>query len=115
MVFPCEWRAMPANATVVWYRDGIPVRQIATLESRIETPSEGSLIINPLHMDDSGFYECRVSNGIGETQSAVAYLNVECKYPTTATKPVSITKQNRETHFLYRKATLYILPFPFPV
>jgi hypothetical protein len=78
VTFPCEWRANPANATVIWYRDGIPVRQISSLESRIETPSEGSLIISPVHMDDSGFYECRVTNGIGETQSAVGYLNVEC-------------------------------------
>ncbi|ODM99651.1 Protein turtle [Orchesella cincta] len=88
VVFPCEWRAMPANATVVWYRDGIPVRQIASLESRIETPAEGSLIVNPLHMDDSGFYECRVSNGIGETQSAVAYLNVEFPAQVTYTPTV---------------------------
>ena len=78
VTFPCEWRANPANATVSWYRDGIPVRQISSLESRIETPSEGSLIISAVHMDDSGFYECRVTNGIGETQSAVCYLNVEC-------------------------------------
>lgn len=62
----------------MFLQDGIPVRQISSLESRIETPSEGSLIINVVHMDDSGFYECRVSNGIGETQNAVAYLNVEC-------------------------------------
>lgn len=54
VTFPCEWRANPANATVVWYRDGIPIRQISSLESRIETPSEGSLIISPVHMDDSG-------------------------------------------------------------
>lgn len=53
--------------------------KVVNVFSQIETPSEGSLIISPVHMDDSGFYECRVSNGIGETQSAVAYLNVECK------------------------------------
>lgn len=77
--FPCEWRAMPSNASVVWFRDGVPVRQISSLESRIETPAEGSLIINPVSADDSGFFECRVSNGIGEIQTALAYLNVECK------------------------------------
>ncbi|XP_035703262.1 protein turtle isoform X2 [Folsomia candida] len=87
-IFPCEWRANPSNSTVIWYRDGIPTRQISSLESRIETPSEGSLIISPVHMDDSGFYECRVSNGIGETQSAVAYLNVEYAAQVTYTPTV---------------------------
>jgi len=90
VTFPCEWRAMPSNATVVWYRDGIPVRQISSLEPRIETPSEGSLIINQVHMDDSGFYECRVTNGIGETQSAVAYLNVECTCLSLFNTPLSL-------------------------
>lgn len=79
LIFPCEWRALPSNATVVWYRDGIPVRHISSLETRIETPPNGNLIINPVKADDSGFYECRVTNGIGGTQNAVAYLNVECK------------------------------------
>ena len=82
------------------------MRQIPSLESRIETPSDGNLIINPIQPDDSGFYECRVSNGIGDVQTAsklhfllyfmkklekfhfkmifnyilAAYLNVECKF-----------------------------------
>jgi len=79
MNFPCEWRALPSNASVVWLRDSIPVRQISSLESRIEMAADGTLSLNPVSADDSGFYECRVSNGIGETQTAVAYLNVECK------------------------------------
>ncbi|CAG7728054.1 unnamed protein product, partial [Allacma fusca] len=83
VLFPCEWRALPSNASVVWLRDQIPVRQISSLETRIETPADGNLIINPVKSDDSGFYECRVSNGIGGTQTAVAYLNVE--YPAEVT------------------------------
>lgn len=40
----------------------------------------------------TGPYECRVSNGIGETQSAVAHLNVECKKEKDriASHPISI-------------------------
>lgn len=34
-IFPCEWRANPSNSTVIWYRDGIPTRQISSLESRV--------------------------------------------------------------------------------
>uniref|UniRef100_A0A8W7PF16 Ig-like domain-containing protein n=1 Tax=Anopheles coluzzii TaxID=1518534 RepID=A0A8W7PF16_ANOCL len=77
--FTCEAKAMPGNVTVRWFREGSPVREVAALETRVTIRKDGSLIINPVSADDSGQYTCEVSNGIGEPQSASAYLNIECK------------------------------------
>lgn len=71
---------MPGNVTVRWFREGSPVREVAALETRVTIRKDGTLIINPVSADDSGTYTCEVSNGIGDAQSAGAYLNVECKY-----------------------------------
>lgn len=78
-IFTCEAKAMPGNVTVRWFREGSPVREVASLETRVTIRKDGSLIINPVSADDSGQYLCEVSNGIGDPQSASAYLNVECK------------------------------------
>lgn len=77
--FTCEAKAMPGNVTVRWFREGAPVREVASLETRVTIRKDGSLIINPVSADDSGQYLCEVTNGIGEPQSAAAHLNVECK------------------------------------
>ncbi|XP_055376450.1 protein turtle isoform X2 [Condylostylus longicornis] len=81
--FQCEAKAMPGNVTVRWFREGSPVREVASLETRVTIRKDGSLIINPVSADDSGQYLCEVSNGIGDPQSASAYLNVE--YPAKVT------------------------------
>lgn len=52
--------------------------QVAALETRVTIRRDGALVINPVAADDSGQYLCEVSNGIGDPQSASAYLNVEC-------------------------------------
>lgn len=80
MQFTCEAKAMPGNVTVRWFREGSPVREVAALETRVQIHKDGTLTINPVNSDDSGTYTCEVSNGIGEAQSAGAYLNVECEY-----------------------------------
>lgn len=80
--FTCEAKAMPGNVTVRWFREGSPVREVAALETRVTIRKDGSLIINPVSADDSGMYTCEVSNGIGEPQSASAFLNIECKFTT---------------------------------
>lgn len=77
--FSCEAKALPGNVTVKWLRENVPIMEVASLETRVTTRRDGSLIVNPVNADDSGLYTCEVSNGIGEPQSASAYLNVECK------------------------------------
>lgn len=78
--FTCGAKAMPGNVTVRWSRDGAFVKSISSLETRVTIKKDGSMVINPVSADDSGQYLCEVSNGIGDPQSASAYLNVECKY-----------------------------------
>lgn len=77
--FSCEAKALPGNVTVRWFREGAPVTEVSTLDTRVSIKSNGSLVINPVSADDSGQYLCEVTNGIGDPQSASAYLNVECK------------------------------------
>lgn len=77
--FKCEAKAQPGNVTVKWFREGAPVKEVAALETRVSVRKDGSLVINPIIPEDSGQYLCEVSNGIGEPQSASAYLDVECK------------------------------------
>ncbi|XP_034256877.1 protein turtle-like isoform X1 [Thrips palmi] len=79
--FTCEAKAMPGNVTVRWFREGAPVQE--ALEKRVDIRRDGSLIVNPVSADDSGLYLCEVTNGIGEPQSASAYLSVE--YPAKVT------------------------------
>lgn len=77
--FSCEAKALPGNVTVKWFREGAPVAEVAALETRVTIRRDGALVINPVAADDSGQYLCEVSNGIGDPQSASAYLNVECE------------------------------------
>ncbi|XP_026315710.1 protein turtle-like isoform X2 [Hyposmocoma kahamanoa] len=81
--FSCEAKALPGNVTVKWFREGAPVAEVAALETRVNIRRDGALVINPVAADDSGQYLCEVSNGIGDPQSASAYLNVE--YPAKVT------------------------------
>lgn len=78
--FSCEAKALPGNVTVKWFREGAPVAEVAALETRVTIRRDGALVINPVAADDSGQYLCEVSNGIGDPQSASAYLNVECEF-----------------------------------
>ncbi|XP_052837924.1 protein turtle isoform X8 [Drosophila gunungcola] len=88
VIFSCEAKAMPGNVTVRWYREGSPVREVAALETRVTIRKDGSLIINPIKPDDSGQYLCEVTNGIGDPQSASAYLSVEYQAKVTFTPTV---------------------------
>ncbi|XP_026296255.1 protein turtle isoform X12 [Apis mellifera] len=81
--FNCEAKALPGNVTVRWFREGSPVTELSELDTRVTIKSDGSLVINPVSADDSGQYLCEVTNGIGDPQSASAYLNVE--YPAKVT------------------------------
>ncbi|KAH0951046.1 hypothetical protein HN011_010977, partial [Eciton burchellii] len=81
--FSCEAKALPGNVTVRWFREGAPVTEVSALDTRVSIKIDGSLIINPVSADDSGQYLCEVTNGIGDPQTASAYLNVE--YPAKVT------------------------------
>lgn len=90
--FTCGAKAMPGNVTVRWSRDGAFVKSISSLETRVTIKKDGSMVINPVSADDLGQYLCEVSNGIGDPQSASAYLNVECEYEIKISKSSLINK-----------------------
>ncbi|XP_018058564.1 PREDICTED: protein turtle isoform X9 [Atta colombica] len=81
--FSCEAKALPGNVTVRWFREGAPVTEVSALDTRVSIKMDDSLVINPVSADDSGQYLCEVTNGIGDPQTASAYLNVE--YPAKVT------------------------------
>lgn len=69
-IFTCEAKAMPGNVTVRWFREGSPVREVASLETRVTIRKDGSLIINPVSADDSGQYLCE-----GEVKKSTISIN----------------------------------------
>ena len=76
---PCEGQAEPANLTVRWYKDGIPVHKMGTLGQRTSILGDGTLQIRLITSEDSGWYTCEITNGIGRSIMERAYINVECK------------------------------------
>ncbi|XP_025831527.1 LOW QUALITY PROTEIN: protein turtle [Agrilus planipennis] len=99
--FNCEAKALPGNVTVKWFREGAPVREVASLETRVTIRRDGSLVINPVSADDSGQYVCEVSNGIGEPQSASAYLNVEFWGVATIVTATQLVVEGTQPHAPY--------------
>ncbi|KAJ3659401.1 hypothetical protein Zmor_011091 [Zophobas morio] len=62
---------------VIWYKDGIPLKEFQDLIKRSYITKENTLVINPTDMGDYGEYECEVTNIEGEKQTAKAFLNVQ--------------------------------------
>jgi hypothetical protein len=67
------------DAVVMWYKDGVLLGNIPDLSNRFFTDN-GSLTILPTDVTDPGEYSCVVRNSQGDTQTASAYLNVQCEY-----------------------------------
>jgi len=75
----CEAAASPSNITYQWYRNGVDVRLVPGLMSRAQISTDGALVIVRALRDDTGWYRCRPTNGIGRPPDAEAYLNITCK------------------------------------
>ncbi|KAI2798215.1 Protein turtle B [Blomia tropicalis] len=73
----CGAKGTPSNITYRWYHKGILTSQLSWLAHRIDVLSDGSLVIKSATADDSGKFTCDATNGIGEPDTAVAYLSVE--------------------------------------
>ncbi|KAG1679580.1 Protein turtle [Nymphon striatum] len=87
--FICESKALPSNVTHRWYRNDIPISDLSWMSQRISVrESDGTLIIERTTSDDSGKYSCEVTNGIGQQQTAFAYLDVQ--YPARVTYNPSV-------------------------
>lgn len=75
--FTCVSKDKDAVAT--WYKDGVPLGNISDLSNRFFV-NNGSLTILPTDVTDPGEYTCEIKNSQGDTQTASAYLNVQCEY-----------------------------------
>lgn len=74
----CQAEGQPNNISYEWLRNNVDVRQVAGLTARSMIYADGSLVLSSAGKDDSGWYSCRPSNGLGAPPQADAYLNVTC-------------------------------------
>ncbi|XP_073335284.1 neural cell adhesion molecule 1a [Pagrus major] len=86
------WEGNPANiscrveahprATVVWYRDGLPVPSANFTNLKIyTTPTISYLEVTPNSQDDFGSYNCSATNAMGTEYKE--FLLIEADVPTT--------------------------------
>lgn len=76
--FPCVTKS--PDTRVQWFKDGVILGEYLDLSHRSRITPNGSLVINPTAMGDLGEYKCEAINTNMETQSARAFLNVQCEY-----------------------------------
>ena len=76
----CQADGFPSNITYKWLHDDTDVQQVAALRTRTSIHADGSFVIGKVTKEDSGWYRCLPTNGIGPGPEARAYLNVTCKY-----------------------------------
>lgn len=74
----CGAKGTPSNITYRWYHKGILASQLPWLVHRTEIKPDGTLVIKTTSADDSGKFTCDATNGLGEPDTAFAYLSVEC-------------------------------------
>ena len=56
------------------------IMQVPGLMSRAGIFTDGGLVISTVIKEDTGWYKCRPSNGLGPPPEAQAYLNITCEY-----------------------------------
>ncbi|KAI0211550.1 Protein turtle [Lamellibrachia satsuma] len=59
-----------------WLRNDIDVQKVSGLMARAMVYADGSFVVTTVIKEDSGWYKCRPTNGIGSPPEASAYLNV---------------------------------------
>jgi hypothetical protein len=107
------------DAVAMWYKDGVSLGNIPDPSNR-DYIKNGSLTISPPDVTDPGEYTCEIKNPQGDTQTASAYLNVQCEYSASyyysdmdlvlldMTNTIVSTNGNVITKFVMLKAKLWI-------
>ena len=67
VLITCEASGYPAP-TITWTKDGNPL-----------TASDKTVDITQSKRADTGRYVCKADNGVGQPQTAAAYITVQCK------------------------------------
>lgn len=91
----CQAEGHPNNITYRWYHNGVDVTLFQTRRNsvmgsiglagdggsgaRAAIYADGSLVIGSVSPDDSGWYTCRPTNGLGIPPEATAFLDVTCE------------------------------------
>ncbi|XP_056668537.1 hemicentin-2 isoform X2 [Monodelphis domestica] len=84
-LLPCKTRGLPVSL-VSWRKDGIP---LVPGSPRLEFLSDGSLRIQPVYPQDSGYYLCQASNSAGSDRQGRELRVFEP--PTIAPGPSNLT------------------------
>ena len=79
----CQAEGYPNNITYRWFKNGVDIQQVPGLMTRAGVYADGSFVISTVIKEDTGWYKCRPSNGLGPPPEAQAYLNVTCEYHAT--------------------------------
>lgn len=74
--FDCSGSSLGGRMVTAWYKGNTPVEQVAFLEDRLTQSGDGSIEISNTHPDDSGFYICELTNGMGALETIAAQLRV---------------------------------------
>lgn len=79
------------TSKVTWYKDDIPISEYQALNQRTVKTEDGTLIIYPSEMTDTGEYRCIVTHPDGRTHNASASLDVQCEYQNQLKQLLLIT------------------------
>ena len=78
----CNAEGFPNNITYRWFKNNKDIQSVPGLMARAGVYADGSFVISSVIKQDTGWYKCRPSNGLGPPPEAQAYLNITCKYHT---------------------------------
>jgi len=74
--FNCSGSSLGGRMVATWYKGNTPVQQVAFLQDRLTQVADGSIEITNTHPDDSGFYVCELTNGLGAQERIASELRV---------------------------------------
>ena len=75
----CHADGFPDNITYRWFHNGVDVHLLPRLmQVRGQVHADGTLSISSVSKEDTGWYTCRPTNGVGKPPEAEAFLNVTC-------------------------------------
>lgn len=81
VIMGCKVKASP-RPTIVWYHEGIEIKESTKIKTRVEVHEDIYTIILELvdpGIEDSGLYKCNIKNELGELNANLT-LNIESKF-----------------------------------
>jgi hypothetical protein len=76
----CRAYGFPTNITYHWSKGHQSVQEDQEFMMRANIYADGTLSISKVKKEDSGWYTCQPTNGVGPPPVASAYLNITCKF-----------------------------------